>query len=373
MVIPYMDPMTAINFLSSRAVSESFNGAFYMFYENRDGFHFQSIESCVSQKPSRVFLLQPANIRYSGYPDDSTDILNIQDYSFETLPNVLDNTMVGMYGARLMVHSLVQKLWRLHDFDYVKTYKEFQHTEPAIRRGSVNASTIAQLNPFATTFNDETRLGGPTLNSPNSLTRLMPFDEEKVQVTTPLNTTMAKPLTTVQPPSLPSYTEKEKNTLPGSSGKLPRTPKAIRESRINTLPSPPTIPQPPAIPLQPIDYTNTFSSSSTNNIEKGFTFVSRQKVERWLLQRDSQKQAMFENIRLIATVPGTIEVTIGDIVEVLLPSQEPVTKNNPQKMDKYYSGKYLVVNARHRIAQSDNAYYTVLECVKDSVKTAYPM
>lgn len=373
MVIPYMDPLTAINLLSSRAVSDTFKGAFYMFYENRDGYHFRSIESNIIQKPSRIFLLQPANIRLPGsMPDDTTDILAIQDYSFETLPNVLQNTMVGMYGSRLMVHSLVQKVWRIHDFDYVKTYKDFQHTEPAIRRTSVNASTLAQLNPFATTFNDETRLGGPGLNSPNSLMRLMPFDEEKVQVTVPLSTTNAKPLIPVQSPELPKYDEEDKNEFPSDAGKLPRTPKSLRESRLKELPDSPTIPQPEPNVLKPVDTTNTIPSSSSN-VEKGFTFVSRQKVERWLLQRDSQKQAMFENIRFVATVPGTIEVTIGDIVEIRLPSPEPVTKNNPQKLDKYYSGRYLVVNVRHRIAQGDNAYFTILECVKDAVNTGYPL
>jgi len=361
-VIPTMDPLTAINFLSTRAVSTSRNGAFYMFYENRNGFNFWSLESAVSQPPVRILQLQPANIRNNPQRniEDDADSRSIQDYAFETLPDILTNTSVGMYGARLIAHSITQKIYRIHDFDYVKTYPSFKHTEPVIRKDSV-----------ATSNNAYTRLGGPGLTSPESLVRLMPFDEDK-PITT-LSLTAGKPLSATTYPTLPQYTEAAKQSMPGDAGKTPRSPKTIRSSRISTVQNGPTIPQPTPPTLTPKAFTSSPTTTVQSNTTSGYTFTSRQKVERWLLQRDSQRQAMFENIRFTATIPGTVDVTVGDIVEIRLPSVEPVTKENPQKLDKYYSGNYLVANVRHRIAQADNAFFTILECVKDSVYTAYPL
>jgi hypothetical protein len=364
-VLPFLDPLTCINFLASRANSASFRGALYLFYENRDGFHFRSLESAAAQEPVTTFHLSPANIRDNPAHelDDATDIRGIQDYSFVTLPDILDNTHTGMYGARLMVHSLVQKIYRIHDFDYLERFPEYRHVESNNRTMSLQLSTLENSNT-------STRLGGAGLTSPESLLRLMPFDEEKVQVTTPLEYTGGKKLEEKPFPALPTYEETAKLQFPSDSGTTPRPPKSIRNTRITIKNTPIESPEPPV--LSDVDTTN-ITTVSTKSAEKGYTFVSRQKVERWLLPRDSQRQAMFENIRLSLTVPGTTDVTIGDIVDIQLPSPEPVTRDNPQKMDLYYSGRYLVTNVRHRIQQADNAYYTYLECVKDSVHTAYPI
>jgi hypothetical protein len=360
-VLPFLDPFTCLNFLAGRANSESFKGALYLCYENRDGFHFRSLESAMIQEPVASFHVQPANVRENGQIDDEADRRAIQDYEIVSLPDVLDNTHVGMYGARLMVHSLVQKIYRVHDFDYLKTYPNYAHVEPTKRV----LSMVAAANS-----NTETRLGGVQLNGPESLLRLMPFDEEKVQVTTPLSEDGGKPLEEKPAPSLPKYDETEKKDFPSDAGNTPRDAKTIRDSRIKNEEVKIEPPDPPI--LNDVDFSNTVESSSSNP-DKGYSFISRQKVERWLLPRDSQRQGLFENIRLVITVPGTTDVTVGDIVEVQLPAVEPVTKSNPQKMDQYYSGRYLVSTVRHRIQQSDNAFYTIMEVVKDSVFTAYPI
>ena len=91
-------------------------------------------------------------------------------------------------------------------------------------------------------------------------------------------------------------------------------------------------------------------------------------VKDWLLQRISQMQQI-QNIRLFVTVPGDSERVAGDLVEISLPSPEPL-RDNKQELDSYYTGRYLVSGLRHVVNKRE--YRTVLELVKDSVFTAYP-
>lgn len=92
------------------------------------------------------------------------------------------------------------------------------------------------------------------------------------------------------------------------------------------------------------------------------------KVENWLKERISQLQQL-NNTRLTITVAGDSDRTVGQVVEVELPSPEPPISNS-QVIDKFYKGRYLIVALRHMI--TPKSYTTTMELVKDSVFTAYP-
>jgi len=72
------------------------------------------------------------------------------------------------------------------------------------------------------------------------------------------------------------------------------------------------------------------------------------------------------------TVPGNCEVSVGDIVDITILPIEPSTDKNrrPEGGDEYLSGKYLVSAARHMIF-NQTTYITVLEIVKESIKSNY--
>ena len=73
-VIPNRKPLNAINLMSERSISGSYNNAGYLFYETPSGFHFRSIESMLALGGS---VARPAIFKYNY------QISNAQDQDVE--------------------------------------------------------------------------------------------------------------------------------------------------------------------------------------------------------------------------------------------------------------------------------------------------
>ena len=73
-------------------------------------------------------------------------------------------------------------------------------------------------------------------------------------------------------------------------------------------------------------------------------------------------------IRLKIAVPGDTNLTVGLVIYVELKAPAPVQETNKdpmKKIDKLYSGRYLVTAVHHRIDQEQN-FETTMELCKDS-------
>ena len=60
--IPNWKPFDAMNWLAKRSMAENRDGANYMFYETRDGFHFRSLESLVEEESVGVYRRRPSDV-----------------------------------------------------------------------------------------------------------------------------------------------------------------------------------------------------------------------------------------------------------------------------------------------------------------------
>ena len=90
--------------------------------------------------------------------------------------------------------------------------------------------------------------------------------------------------------------------------------------------------------------------------------------EKTLQNRISQMQQI-NNIKLNITISGDTTRKVGDVLDLVLPSVEPLTDGSVP-MDKMYNGRYLVTGLRHKI---DNAsHLMVMEVVKDSYFSSLP-
>jgi hypothetical protein len=338
--IPYYDAFTALNFLANRAIAESYNGALYFCYENRDGYSFRTLESAMIQPISRVFLLQPANIRTEDGNIENTDILSIQDYEFMSGNDIFNSIALGMYGSSLLLHSISRKKFRIKKFNYNERYKDFIHTEPTVVSGKY------------------TKLGGTDIDSSYSLFRMLPgepYDYENKRFVYKKHE-----LEENRRSELPKeLEEKNRPEFPSETGKLPRPLMSVRRSRISVQNS---------VPILSFNLSPKLSRTCHGPV----TDLSRDRHELCVLERQSQRTALFNNIACRVTVSGTASCTVSDMVELRVPSPEPVEKEKPIKLDPHYSGRYMIVSARHFISQKDNAYYTAYECVKDSVVSPYP-
>jgi hypothetical protein len=102
---------------------------------------------------------------------------------------------------------------------------------------------------------------------------------------------------------------------------------------------------------------------ATGHDQDGFPFLP----EKWIPIRISQLQQL-QNIKVTMTVPGDSSRTVGQVVELRIPSPEPPI-NNQQVDDKYYSGRFLIASLRHKI--DTEKFLTTMELIKDSVKIPY--
>jgi hypothetical protein len=257
-IIPKLSPCHAINWLATRANSAAYNGANYLYYEDKNQFNFVSVESLMAQSSVQYYTFQVAAIREDqlGYkPEDlAANNIAMQSHSFEHYSDILENLQTGMYGNELYTHSNSRKIWKDYTFDYPSSFDNYEH---------LYASNLL----FDPIFND---------------------------------------------------------SVPDSKLKL----------------------------------------HSTGHDQDGYPFLP----ELWLPCRISQLQQL-QNIQVTVTIPGDSDRTVGEVVELRIPSPEPPI-NNEQVNDKYYNGDFLVKALRHKI--DTDKYVTIMDLIKDSTAVQYP-
>jgi hypothetical protein len=267
-VLPNLHPMEAIRWLSTRANAASYPGSNYLYYENKDGYKFVTLEKLVQQVETAVYHVHPANLKnpYNDANVQNEIQINTEEYKFVNHLDTLQNQMNGMYASRLITHNINRKRFFTQDYSYTDSYPNFDHLEPNQAKNDITGQT-------GFTFLSDQEA---SLNSPSNLIRFFP------------------------------------------SGLLTE------------------------------DYPN--------------------QVEQWMQERISRLQ-QFHNIELQLTVAGDSRRKIGEKVEFILPSPEPLIDNQLQT-DIYYRGAYLITGLRHLINRQE--YVSLIELKKDSVFEPYP-
>lgn len=95
------------------------------------------------------------------------------------------------------------------------------------------------------------------------------------------------------------------------------------------------------------------------NTMKGDYSVDKQ-VERWMIQRYAQNR-MLKNVVMSITVPGDHNRTVGEIINLKLPSNYFPTEEHT-----FYTGNYLITKVQHLVTH-DNTFTTTFELIKDSL------
>jgi hypothetical protein len=99
------------------------------------------------------------------------------------------------------------------------------------------------------------------------------------------------------------------------------------------------------------------------------TYLSTYNTKDWI-KRVMSMAALNASLTQIV-IPGSIRVQAGSILNLLFPilSTPTLTEDN---VDKYRSGKYLVVAVNHKIDMTTSRYQTVVLLARDSQPEAYP-
>jgi hypothetical protein len=126
-VIPYKKPFEAINWLSIYASSDRAVGADFMFFENSNGFNFQSLQNMFDTQIYNYYIYSQRSVG-----DDPNilskslgrDIVGIKSYTFLDTFDSLYGTTTGAFANRVISIDPLTRQYRDTKFDYIDYFSK---------------------------------------------------------------------------------------------------------------------------------------------------------------------------------------------------------------------------------------------------------
>ena len=92
------------------------------------------------------------------------------------------------------------------------------------------------------------------------------------------------------------------------------------------------------------------------------------------LQVMVSQRAKYMTQRLVLNVHGNTLLHAGELIQVDMPTIRPLLDKSGEEPSPYWHGRYLILSIRHVVENSKGGKHSmVLECVKDAVRTPYPI
>lgn len=189
----FWNPTKGLNYLCNQAVSEQ-DSPSYLFFENRWGFNFASLETLSTADTTQVF-------NYNSFVRDAEghtsmrnidrDYQRINDLEIPEVVDSMEKLTAGAFSSILITHDLVSKRYRSKTFDYLDNYTKEKHLNPyPITNKSISN---ALTSPRATIITNEIHYGvyngyGDISNSRSlqaRLYRINQIENYKVKITVP--------------------------------------------------------------------------------------------------------------------------------------------------------------------------------------------
>lgn len=165
-VSPYWSPVKNLTFLSDNSISENQSPSF-LFYENRDGFNFKSLEKLYQSNSYQQFVMD----KYSrdSFPQGGNALNIMEDYKrvgeidFVESYDYMDRLSGGMYTSKLISYDSTKKTYTVKNFDIKKKFAKQIHlnknplfSEKAIGRSSAKHILFPRAFETFTSFGDTT-------------------------------------------------------------------------------------------------------------------------------------------------------------------------------------------------------------------------
>ena len=129
----FWSPIKNLTYLSDNAISQSQSPS-YLFFENRDGYNFVSLELLYQGKPFQSFI-------YDKYTRDEFpmggNVLNI-DEDFKRISTLdlpvsfdyMDRLRSGMLSSRLMSYDSTKKTYTVRNYSALSRFDSQKHLNP---------------------------------------------------------------------------------------------------------------------------------------------------------------------------------------------------------------------------------------------------
>jgi hypothetical protein len=165
-VSPYWGPIKNLTFLSDNSISENQSPSF-LFYENRDGFNFKSLETLYKGKTYQQFVMD----KYSrdNFPQGGNALNIMEDFKrvgeidFVESYDYMDRLSAGMYNSKLVSYDSTKKTYTVKNFDIKQKFSKQIHLNPnplfsnkAIGRSNAKHILFPRAFETFTSFGDTT-------------------------------------------------------------------------------------------------------------------------------------------------------------------------------------------------------------------------
>lgn len=162
----FWSPVNNLTFLSENAISETQSPSF-LFFENRDGFNFRSLDGLYKNAPVQQFV-------YDKYTRDQfplggnalnilQDYARIGTYEMHSVYDYMDRLRSGMLGSRLISYDSTKKMYTAKNYSAAARFETQRHLNeyPVFsKKATVRANALHILYPRAyetfTSFGDST-------------------------------------------------------------------------------------------------------------------------------------------------------------------------------------------------------------------------
>ncbi len=121
-IVTQSNPFSFVTRLSREAVSKNNGSPHYLFFENKHGFNFRTLQSLYSQDIRAEFHGGDMNL-----PEDRVDLdsgkeiqayRRIIKYTINSKKDLLINSMSGMFGGKVIEHNIFNKKFKVKTFNY---------------------------------------------------------------------------------------------------------------------------------------------------------------------------------------------------------------------------------------------------------------
>ena len=92
-------------------------------------------------------------------------------------------------------------------------------------------------------------------------------------------------------------------------------------------------------------------------------------ADEWLQESESKKLAR-DYFTLVIECFGDTDIMVGDMIEVLIPSNKPLEKTSESSNDPVLSGRYLITSLNHLVIPTETVHTMTMTVMKDSMNSA---
>ena len=137
-VIPNMEPLQAIVWLSKRAIQKESAGINYLFYETLDNSNFISLNKLSERSPLFKLVQKIRKADSTGVETLAQGEQRYNDIHFMSHFDKAKNAMTGMYASKLITHDILRKKITQYDFNGYNEFVKLNHvgTYPIISSSS---------------------------------------------------------------------------------------------------------------------------------------------------------------------------------------------------------------------------------------------